>query len=71
MADHVASEWIAHHGTGLLPTYASSYEFYTAIKSPQAWSAVQEHFPHPPRHLEFDQGMGEVYLDGLLPGLPN
>jgi glycerol dehydrogenase-like iron-containing ADH family enzyme len=33
--------------------------------------AREPFFPVSPRHLEFQQGMGEGYLDALLPRLPD
>ena len=68
---HITSQWKAHYGKDLLSAYGAKYESYIAITSPKAWAAASAFLPHAPRHLEFQQGMGEVYLDRLVSSLPD
>lgn len=68
---HIASQWKAHYGKDLLRAYGDTYKSYIAITSPRAWTAVSSFLPHKPRHLEFQQGMGETYLDQLVSSLPD
>ncbi|MBM4436382.1 MAG: iron-containing alcohol dehydrogenase [Actinobacteria bacterium] len=62
--------WDARYGRGLLAEHGVRYRSYLAITSPSAWKVVQPHLPHPPVALEFHRGMGERYLEALLPRLP-
>ena len=50
-------KWDARYGHDLLAAYGPTYTSYHAITSPSAWAVVEEFFPHPPRQLEFQQGM--------------
>jgi glycerol dehydrogenase-like iron-containing ADH family enzyme len=63
--------WDARYGWGLLAAHGPRYNSYIAITSPSAWRAVERFLPHPPRCLEFHQGMGERYLEALLSRLPD
>lgn len=66
-----ARQWDARYGWDLLAEYAAQFDSYIAITSPRAWAAVEHLIPVPPRHLEFQQGMGAKYLDALLPRIPD
>jgi hypothetical protein len=65
------SQWNVRYGWDLLSHYAPRYYDYVAITSPSAWAVVEGSFPIPPRHVEYQKGMGEQYLDSLLERLPD
>jgi len=64
-------KWDARYGHDLLAAYGPTYTSYLAITSPSAWAVVEEFFPHPPRQLEFQQGMAEEYVEPLIERLPD
>lgn len=64
-------KWDARYGHDLLAAYGPTYSSYLAITSPSAWAVVEEFFPHPPRQLEFQQGMAEEYVEPLIERLPD
>lgn len=64
-------EWDARYGWDLIAAHASEFDDYVAITSPSAWAAVEHLLVNSPRHREFHGGMGERYLDDLLPRLPD
>lgn len=63
-------QWDARYGWDLLAKHAPRSDDFIAITSPSAWAAVERFFPIAPRHLEFQQRMGERYLESLVPRLP-
>ena len=66
-----SKQWNVRYGWDLLREFGAEYQDYIAITSPSAWSVAQERFTAPPRHLEYQQGMGEQYLGSLLDRLPD
>ena len=64
-------QWDARYGRDLIAAHASEFNDYIAITSPSAWAVVENLLVNPPLHREFHQGMGERYLDDLLPRLPD
>ncbi|MGH2459505.1 MAG: hypothetical protein ACRDIY_11640, partial [Chloroflexota bacterium] len=64
-------QWDARYGRDLLAEFGPRYRSYIAITSPHAWRVVEQRLPHRPVHLEFQQGMGERYLEALTPRLPD
>ena len=55
----------------MLAAYGPTYTSYLAITSPSAWAVVERFFPHPPKQLEFQQGMAEEYVEPLIERLPD
>ncbi len=64
-------EWDARYGWDLLAEHGSRFDSSIAITSPRAWDAVKQHFPTPPRHVEFQQFMRQPYLDEMVARLPD
>ncbi len=64
-------KWDARYGWNVLAEHASEFEDYIAITTPSAWAAVEDRLPNPPKHVEFQQGMGERYLEPMVRELPD
>ena len=63
-------QWDARYGWNVIAANASTLNDYIAITSPSAWDAVKHLLPTSIRHLEFQKGMDDLYLQDLLYRLP-
>ena len=64
-------DWDARYGWDLLAEYGPTYDSYIAVTSPSAWRTVEEYFPTPPRHLEFERDTFTKHVEPLIPTLPD
>ena len=64
-------EWDARYGWNVLAEHAPEFDDYIAVTTPSAWAVVKDRLPNPPRHVEFQQRMGERYLEPMVRELPD
>ncbi len=64
-------KWASRYGWNVLAEHAPGFDDYIAITTPSAWAVVKDLLPNPPKHVEFQQRMGEQYLESMVPKLPD